>query len=182
MVIHIFDDTIKKKGMSQTPLKPGSKDSTLMQSMQSTPSTQSMQSTQSTPSTQSISLTQPMQSTKSTPSNQPTQSTRKSTRRSTNSTKLLLGPNTSRRSKHKRKKLRDNIQDITKFDFRRMARRGGVKRLSVTIYEESRGVLKVFLENIIRDTITITEHARRNTVMKNDVLYALAHQKRTLYF
>jgi histone H4 len=33
---------------------------------------------------------------------------------------------------------------------RRLARRGGVKRISGLIYEESRGVLKVFLENVIR--------------------------------
>ena len=83
--------------------------------------------------------------------------------------------------KHK-KRAKDNIQDITKFDFRRMARRGGVKRLSVLIYEESRGVLKVFLENIIRDSVTIMQHSRRSTVMVKDVLYALKRQKRTLYF
>ncbi|XXG41960.1 hypothetical protein AAC387_Pa01g2321 [Persea americana] len=34
---------------------------------------------------------------------------------------------------------------------RRLARRGGVKRISGLIYEETRGVLKIFLENVIRD-------------------------------
>jgi len=42
--------------------------------------------------------------------------------------------------------LRDNIQGITKPAIRRLARRGGVKRISGLIYEETRGVLKVFLE------------------------------------
>ena len=46
--------------------------------------------------------------------------------------------------------LRDNIQGITKPAIRRLARRGGVKRISGLIYEETRGVLKVFLENVIR--------------------------------
>ena len=46
---------------------------------------------------------------------------------------------------------------------RRLARRGGVKRISGLIYEETRGVLKVFLENVIRDSVTYTEHARRKT-------------------
>ena len=47
-----------------------------------------------------------------------------------------------------RKILRDNIQGITKPAIRRLARRGGVKRISGLIYEETRGVLKTFLENV----------------------------------
>ncbi|KAF1870698.1 hypothetical protein Lal_00026303 [Lupinus albus] len=47
-----------------------------------------------------------------------------------------------------RKVLRDNIQGITKPGIRRLARRGGVKRISGLIYEETRGVLKIFLENL----------------------------------
>ncbi|GFP83491.1 histone h4 [Phtheirospermum japonicum] len=39
---------------------------------------------------------------------------------------------------------------ITKPAIRRVARRGGVKRISGLIYEETRGVLKIFLENAIR--------------------------------
>ena len=46
--------------------------------------------------------------------------------------------------------LRDNIQGITKPAIRRLARRGGVKRISATIYDETRGVLKIFLENVSR--------------------------------
>jgi histone H3/H4 len=53
-------------------------------------------------------------------------------------------------AKRHRKVLRDNIQVITKPEIRRLARQGGVKRISGLIYEESRGVLKVFLENVIR--------------------------------
>ena len=67
-------------------------------------------------------------------------------------------------AKRHRKVLRDNIQGITKPAIRRLARRGGVKRISGLIYEETRGVLKVFLENVIRDAVTYTEHARRKTV------------------
>ncbi|KAH7940595.1 hypothetical protein HPB49_002357 [Dermacentor silvarum] len=67
-------------------------------------------------------------------------------------------------AKRHRKVLRDNIQGITKPAIRRLARRGGVKRISGLIYEETRGVLKVFLENVIRDAVTYTEHAKRKTV------------------
>merc|ERR1711976_183782 len=56
-------------------------------------------------------------------------------------------------AKRHRKVLRDNIQGITKPAILRLARRGGVKRISGLIYEETRGVLKVFLENVIRDAL-----------------------------
>ncbi|CAC5422523.1 H4 [Mytilus coruscus] len=82
-------------------------------------------------------------------------------------------------AKRHRKVLRDNIQGITKPAIRRLARRGGVKRISGLIYEETRGVLKVFLENVIRDAVTYTEHAKRKTVTAMDVVYALKRQGRT---
>merc|ERR1712150_30786 len=80
-----------------------------------------------------------------------------------------------------RKVLRETIQGITKPAIRRLARRGGVKRISGLIYEESRGVLKTFLENVLRDSITYTEHARRKTVTALDIVYALKRQGRTIY-
>jgi len=65
------------------------------------------------------------------------------------------------------------------------------------IYEETRGVLKSFLESVIRDAVTYTEHAKRKTVTSLDVcshctlmlrltdtlqvVYALKRQGRTLY-
>ena len=84
-------------------------------------------------------------------------------------------------AKRHRKILRDNIQGITKPAIRRLARRGGVKRISAMIYEETRGVLKSFLEGVIRDAVTYTEHAKRKTVTSLDVVYALKRQGRTLY-
>ena len=84
-------------------------------------------------------------------------------------------------AKRHRKVLRDNIQGITKPAIRRLCRRGGIKRISGLVYEETRGVLKVFLENVIRDAVTYTEHARRKTVTAMDVVYALKRQGRTLY-
>ncbi|EMS54799.1 Histone H4 [Triticum urartu] len=61
-------------------------------------------------------------------------------------------------AKRHRKVLRDNIQGITKPAIRR-----------------------IFLENVIRDAVTYTEHARRKTVTAMDVVYALKRQGRTLY-
>jgi hypothetical protein len=48
------------------------------------------------------------------------------------------------------------------------------------IYEETRGVLKTFLEGVIRDAVTYTEHAKRKTVTSLDVVYALKRQGREL--
>jgi histone H4 len=73
------------------------------------------------------------------------------------------------------------ILGITKPAIRRLARRGGVKRISADIYEESRNVLRTFLEGVVRDAVTYTEHARRKTVTAMDVVYALKRQGRTIY-
>jgi histone H4 len=80
-----------------------------------------------------------------------------------------------------RKVLKDNIQGVTKGSIRRLARRGGVKRISITIYNEVRSVLKTFMENVLRDAVTFTEHANRKTVKTIDVLHALKRQGTTLY-
>ena len=70
--------------------------------------------------------------------------------------------------------------------FRRLARRGGVKRIAGTIYEETRAQLKKRLEEvslitllhssvgsnhmqILRNVVTITEHSKRKTVTVTDV-------------
>ena len=79
------------------------------------------------------------------------------------------------------KAVKETIMGVTKPAIRRLARRGGVKRISSLIYDETRAVLKGFLENVIRDSVTYTEHARRKTVTALDVVYALKRQGRTLY-
>ncbi|KAI5057454.1 hypothetical protein GOP47_0027469, partial [Adiantum capillus-veneris] len=100
---------------------------------------------------------------------------------------VVLGPGKSGKglgkggAKRHRKVLRDNIQGITKPSIWHLACRGGVKQISGLIYEETHGVLKIFLENVIKDAVTYTEHARCKTVTAMDVVYALKHQGRTLY-
>ena len=83
--------------------------------------------------------------------------------------------------RHARKTTKTSIEGITKPAIRRLARRGGVKRISAFIYQDTRVVLKSFLESVVRDSITYTEHARRKTVTALDVVYALKRQGRTLY-
>jgi histone H3/H4 len=81
---------------------------------------------------------------------------------------------------HKRN-TRPNIEGVTKPAIRRLARRGGVKRISHGIYKETRDVLQNFLNTVVRDAVTYTEHAKRKTVTAMDVVYALKRQGRTLY-
>ncbi|KAI1268882.1 histone-fold-containing protein [Xylariaceae sp. FL1019] len=83
--------------------------------------------------------------------------------------------------KRHRKILRDNILGITKPAIRRLARRGGVKRISANIYEETRVVLRKRLEEIIKDCVTYTEYRQAKTVTINDVLHALRRQGRPIY-
>ena len=77
--------------------------------------------------------------------------------------------------------LTTNILSCIQPAIRRLARRGGVKRISGTIYEETRSVLKLFLENLIKDAVTYTEHGRRKTVTALDVVFSLKKAGRTLY-
>jgi histone H4 len=83
--------------------------------------------------------------------------------------------------RHIRKTNKPVIEGITKPAIRRLARRGGVKRISLNIYDQVREVLKFFLTSVVRDAITYTEHAKRKTVTAMDVVYALKRQGRTLY-
>ena len=84
-------------------------------------------------------------------------------------------------AKRLRRQGKEIILGITKPAIRRLARRGGVKRISGLIYEETRNVLKNFLENVVKDAVTYTEYARRKTVTAMDIIYALKRQGRTLY-
>jgi ubiquitin-large subunit ribosomal protein L40e len=78
----------------------------------------------------------------------------------------------SGRKRH-RKVLRDNIQGVTKGAIQRLAQVAGVKRISGLVYEEIRGVFKVYLENVLQNAILYTEHSRRRTVSVGDVEAAL---------
>jgi histone H4 len=77
--------------------------------------------------------------------------------------------------------LRDNLQKISKNDLRRLARRGGVKKMSGLIYDEVRNSLKDFLTKILHDVNEYTLHDKRKTVTPFDVVCALKRHGRGLY-
>jgi histone H4 len=80
-----------------------------------------------------------------------------------------------------RRVLRDNLTGISKASIRRLARRGGVKRVSGAIYSETRDILKEFLQRIVKTALVYTEYAARKTVTVYDIIHALKHEGRTLY-
>ncbi len=69
---------------------------------------------------------------------------------------------------------------------RRLARRGGVKRISSLTFPEMRRLLTTpdgsgFLDRVVKDAYIYTEHANRKMVSVLDVVYALKRNGRTLY-
>ncbi|KAJ7133122.1 hypothetical protein C8R44DRAFT_663771 [Mycena epipterygia] len=64
---------------------------------------------------------------------------------------------------------------------RRLARRGGVKRIARPIYDDVRGALRLHLEDILREAVLYTEHGYRTTVTSSDVLHAFKRNGRVLY-
>ena len=77
--------------------------------------------------------------------------------------------------------LQDSIHGISKSAICRIARRGGVMRISGNIYEEVRGSLRLFLEEVIRDVITYVDYFNRKSVTMIDVIFALKKHGRNLY-
>ncbi|XP_023247032.1 histone H4-like [Copidosoma floridanum] len=66
-------------------------------------------------------------------------------------------------AKRHRKVLRDNIQGITKPAIRRLARRGGVKRISGLIYEETRGeIWNTFIKDFYMAEVYLLIHLLHN--------------------
>ncbi len=76
---------------------------------------------------------------------------------------------------------KETIMGITKPAIRRLCRRGGIKRISGLFYEEIRAIVRQYLENVLREGICYTSHARRKTIIAADIVYALKRQGQTLY-
>lgn len=72
------------------------------------------------------------------------------------------------------------IEGITKGAIRRLARRGGIKRIAYQIYGYSREAMMDFLDKLLRDALTYTEHSNRKTVTNMDVILAMKRQGKAL--
>lgn len=73
------------------------------------------------------------------------------------------------------------IEGVTKASIRRLARRGGVKRIGGMMYGETRMALEEFLRDVISKAAVYTEHAKRKTVTAMDVVYALKLRGQRIY-
>jgi hypothetical protein len=65
----------------------------------------------------------------------------------TRRTGLGLGKGIAHR-RHRKLVPKDTIMGITKGDIRRLARRGGVKRISASVYDYARSALRDFLRDV----------------------------------
>ena len=70
---------------------------------------------------------------------------------------------------------------ITNGAVRRLARRGGVQRISSGINNHVREYIDDFLNRVVRDSLSYCEHRRARTITALDVVYALKKNGRTLY-
>lgn len=70
---------------------------------------------------------------------------------------------------------------IVKPTFKRLARRGGVKRLGSEVQGDAKAALRKFLTTVISDAVTIMEGGRRKTVTRGDVIQALKRSGMTFY-
>ena len=86
------------------------------------------------------------------------------------------------RKKNKGAKTRTQLLNgISKGDIRRVARRGGVKRISRGIYPCARNALLDWLNGVVKDSLVFMEHAKRSTVRATDVVYALKRRGQNMY-
>jgi histone H4 len=80
-----------------------------------------------------------------------------------------------------KKNVSAEVIQITKGALRRLARRGGVKRISDNSYTAMRDFADSMLTKITRDSIVYAESAKRRTITAMDVVYALKKNGKTLY-
>jgi len=81
----------------------------------------------------------------------------------------------------KKHQQRDPLRGITDPAIKRLSKRGGIKRLEGPVYDATRNVIRIFLENVVRDAVTYTEYADRKTVVADDINRALKRHGQPLY-
>ena len=76
---------------------------------------------------------------------------------------------------------KEAILGITNTAIKRLARKGGVKRLSSSIYDEVRACLKNYIDLIVKDCVIFTEHAKRKTISVFDIINSLKRKGKMIY-
>jgi histone H4 len=73
------------------------------------------------------------------------------------------------------------ISGITKPAVRRLARRGGVKRVSGQVYFDTRLLMKDYLTKVLNDSNLYADNAQRKTIGVRDILAALRRRNECFY-
>jgi len=72
------------------------------------------------------------------------------------------------------------VANLSNPGFRRLARKGGVKRISNESFDTGRHLVDEFVNNIVHDAVLMCESAKRKTVTSGDVSFALKRNNMTL--
>ena len=81
--------------------------------------------------------------------------------------------------RHRSNRVRPNI---SRSCLKRLARRGGVKRIGGTVYETTRDILRIFVEQVVRCATIFAEYSRRRTITLSDIIYALKRTNGTVLY
>lgn len=73
------------------------------------------------------------------------------------------------------------LSKISIGDLRRVARRGGVKRIEKKSADEFRGILKHYLEKTMHDAVLYAQNEKRKTITVDDIKHALERRGQKLY-
>lgn len=95
--------------------------------------------------------------------------------------KVIENAFVKREPKRFKKKEKPEPPKITRGGIRRLARRGGVKRISLGVYPEINEFMDYFLISILKASAVFAENSQRKTITVIDVVYALKKFGRTLY-
>lgn len=72
--------------------------------------------------------------------------------------------------------IRDSIQGVTKPAIQRLCKIAGIVRVSSTVYEEIRGLLLLYMREVVSDSVNAMEYARRVRLQRSDLEIALQSQ------
>ena len=70
---------------------------------------------------------------------------------------------------------------ISKKSITRLARRGGIARMSSTIHKEAVSIIDYFINKVMHDAVAVSRTYGRKTIFLKDINYALDNQNRKLY-
>ncbi len=79
------------------------------------------------------------------------------------------------------KKPSREVYQVSRGNLRRLAKRGGVIRISSNSFNSAREFADAMLVRVTRDSIVYAEAAKRRTVTAMDVIYALKKNGKTIY-